>query len=190
IAGHNDVIGGSVATRNVKLDESLKFLQRSVGAILSPDECYRAIQGVKTLKVRWEAVSRSAQKIAEELCGHQKISRVLYPGLDSHPTHDIAKKQIKNGFGAVISFEISSGYRAQLKEFVCEVQSGGIVTYGESLASPESLLAHPATMSHGSLTSDEREALGISEGFFRLSVGLESADDIIETLRGGLRKLS
>ncbi|MDE1847027.1 MAG: PLP-dependent transferase, partial [Candidatus Micrarchaeota archaeon] len=98
IAGHNDVIGGSVATRNVKLDESLKFLQRSVGAILSPDECYRAIQGVKTLKVRWEAVSRSAQKIAEELCGHQKISRVLYPGLDSHPTHDIAKKQIKNGF--------------------------------------------------------------------------------------------
>ncbi|MDE1846299.1 MAG: PLP-dependent transferase [Candidatus Micrarchaeota archaeon] len=189
IAGHNDVIGGAVATRNEKLDTELKFLQRAVGAILSPDECYRAIQGSKTLSVRWEAMSKNAKKVAEYLSGNKKMKRTLYPGLESHPTHEIAKRQIKNGFGAVVSFEIAPEYVNSLRQFVKEVQRKGIITYGESLASPETLIAYPSTMSHGSLTEQEREKLGISRTFFRLSVGLESPEDVIVELERGLKRL-
>ena len=189
IAGHNDVIGGVVATRNEKLDEDLKFLQRAIGAILSPDECYRAIQGSKTLALRWEAMSKNAQKVSEYLSGDSKITKVLYPGLESHPTHEIAKRQIRNGFGAVVSFEINPEYKKSLKGFVEEVQKNDIITYGESLASPETLLAYPATMSHGSLTEQERIELGITSTFFRLSVGLESVDDVINELARGLKRL-
>ncbi|MDE1870041.1 MAG: PLP-dependent transferase [Candidatus Micrarchaeota archaeon] len=189
IAGHNDVIGGVVATKDERLDSELKFLQRAVGAILSPDECYRAIQGSKTLGVRWEALSRNAKKVAEYLSGNKRITRVLYPGLESHPTHEIAKRQIKNGFGAVVSFEIESDRVNSLRHFVKEVQRKGIITYGESLASPETLLAYPATMSHGSLTEQERQRLGITRTFFRLSVGLENPEDVIAELERGLRRL-
>lgn len=189
IAGHNDVIGGVVATKNEKIDENLKFLQRSVGAILSPDECYRAIQGSKTLKVRWEALSKNAQKVAEYLLTHEKVTRVLYPGIKSHSTYEIAKRQMKNGFGAVVSFEIDKRYFADLGKFVREVQKDDVITYGESLASPETLLAYPKTMSHGSLTQEERARLGITDTFFRLSVGLEDPQDVIEALDLGLAKL-
>ncbi|MDE1825133.1 MAG: PLP-dependent transferase [Candidatus Micrarchaeota archaeon] len=182
-------MGGVVATKNKKLDDDLKFLQRAVGAILSPDECYRAIQGSKTLAIRWEAMSRSALKVAGYLSSHGKIKKVLYPGLDSHPTHKIAKRQLKNGFGAVVSFEINPEYRSSLRDFVKAAQRNKVIAYGESLASPETLLAYPATMSHGSLTEQERENLGVSPTFFRLSVGLESAEDVIHELELGLKRL-
>lgn len=189
LAGHNDVLGGAVITRDVRLFEKLSLLQRTVGPVLSPDECYRAIQGIKTLELRWRRVSQTAQKVAQALERNPQISRVLYPGLSSHQGHEIAQRQMRKGFGGVISFELVPAFQDNLKSFVDEVQKRGIITYGESLASPETLLAYPYTMSHGSLSAEEKQALGISPTFFRLSVGFEAPEDIIAELERGLKLL-
>lgn len=186
IAGHNDVIAGAVITTNKELHEQLKFMQRTVGAILSPDECYRVIQEAKTLTLRWKRVSESAQKIALYLSRHPKIKRVLYPGLSSHPQHRIAKRQMKNGFGAVISFETKATNLRKLKDFVGRATENGLIVYGESLASPETILAYPPLMSHKSLPKEDRLSLGISDSFFRFSVGFEDSADIINALEKGL----
>ncbi|OHA27072.1 MAG: hypothetical protein A3C06_01060 [Candidatus Taylorbacteria bacterium RIFCSPHIGHO2_02_FULL_46_13] len=189
IAGHNDVIAGAVITKNKELHEKLKFMQKTVGAILSPDECYRVIQEAKTLTLRWKRVSKSAQKIALFLSRHAKIKRVLYPGLSSHPEHRVAKRQMKNGFGAVISFETKTSSLAKLKSCVEKVTENGLIVYGESLASPETILAYPPLMSHKSLSKKDRLSLGISDSFFRFSVGFEDPDDLIRELERGLRRL-
>ncbi len=186
LAGHNDVLGGAVITRDLRLFEKLSLLQRTVGPILSPDECYRAIQGIKTLHLRWKRISESAMTIASFLQQHPLISRVCYPGLASHSGHSMAAKQMHNGFGGVISFELAHSASPNLKAFVDEIQKRGIITYGESLASPETLLAYPYTMSHGSLSDDEKRFLGISPTFFRLSIGFEAPEDIIIELKRGL----
>jgi cystathionine beta-lyase/cystathionine gamma-synthase len=186
-AGHNDVIAGAIITKNKKLHEKLQFLQRTVGAILSPDECYRVIQGVKTLDLRWRRVSNSAQKIAEFLETQTKIKKVFYPGLKKHPNHKIAVKQMKNGFGAVVSFELKENKFNNLKKFVNTLTKDDIIIYGESLASPESILAYPKLMSHGSLSAEDRKFLGISDSFFRFSVGFEEVEDIIEKFKEALR---
>lgn len=190
LAGHNDVLGGAVITRDVRLFEKLSLLQRTVGSVLSPDECYRAIQGIKTLALRWQRVSQSALKVAQALALDSRISRVCYPGIPSHRGHDTAKRQMHNGFGGVISFELASTFSNNFKSFVDEVQKRGIITYGESLASPETLLAYPYTMSHGSLSAEEKRSLGISPTFFRLSVGFEAPEDIITELDRGLALLA
>src|SRR3989338_2368463 len=156
------------------------------GAEVSPDECYRAIQGIKTLSIRWQRMSESALKIAKFLGNHKKIRRILYPGLENHQGHKIAKKQMKNGFGAVISFELIPNSEKEIKKFVDKIQENGLIIYGESLASPETLLAYPYTMSHGALSPEEKEKIGITKSFFRLSIGLENADDLIKELKAGL----
>lgn len=189
IAGHNDVIAGAVITKNKELHEQMKFMQKTVGAILSPDECYRVIQEIKTLNLRWERVSESAQRVVEYLSKHSKIKRVLYPGLSSHPHHRVAKRQMKNGFGAVVSFEIKESKLAKLRSFVEEATKNGLIIYGESLASPESILAYPPLMSHRSLPKEERLSLGISDSFFRFSIGFEDPTDIIRELERGLKSL-
>jgi len=178
-AGHNDVIGGAIVTKSKQLDEKLRFLQRAIGAILSPDECYRVIQGMKTLELRWKKSSDNALVLARYLSKNEKVKRVLYPGLVTHPTHAIAKRQMKNGFGAVVSFELHCQDRKKIKRFVDEIQKNDLVLYGESLASPETILAYPPLMSHGSVPKDVREKLGITDGFFRLSLGFEDSEDII-----------
>lgn len=180
--GHNDVIGGAIVTKDDELDARLRWLQWSVGATLSPDECYRVIQELKTLNLRWNRVSASAQEIAEYLQKKDDIAKVYYPGLASHELHDLAAKQMKNGFGAAISFRLRVNDRKTLKKFVDECQQSGVIVFAESLASPETILAHPATMSHRSLTPDRRKQLGITDGFFRLSVGFEDPVDIIAAL--------
>lgn len=185
LAGHNDVIGGAIVTSDERLHGELKFLQRTVGAVLSPDECYRAIQGIKTLALRWRAASGNAQAVAEHLSRHPKIKSILYPGLKNHPTGEVAARQMKGGFGAVLSFEIDTG-EGNLKAFVEKAQESGVLTYGESLASPETLLSYPYAMSHGYLSEEKKVELGISKTFFRLSCGLESAKDIIEALDSAL----
>ncbi len=191
ISGHNDMIGGAIITRDAKLHERLKFLQKTVGAILSPDECYRAIQGIKTLHLRWDYVSKSALEVAHYFENHEKIARILYPGLLSHPSHNIAQKQMKNGYGGVLSFELAPiKDEGMLKAFIDAVQERNIITYGESLASPETLLAYPCTMSHGSLSEQEKETCGISRRFFRLSLGFESPRDVIANLKQGLQIIS
>ncbi|MDP3882265.1 MAG: PLP-dependent transferase [Nanoarchaeota archaeon] len=186
LSGHNDVLGGALITKDLALYERLKLLQKAVGAVLSPDECYRAIQGIKTLSIRWQRMSESALKIAQFLESHSKIKKVLYPGLENHKGHEIAKNQMRNGFGGVVSFELISSTHEKLKQFVDKIQENGIIIYGESLASPETLLAYPYTMSHGALPAEVKEKLGITRSFFRLSIGLENADDLIKELEAGL----
>lgn len=186
IAGHNDVLAGAAITRNPKVAEKLGFLQKTVGAILSPDECYRVLQGVKTLELRYRRVSETAQKVAEFLSTQNAIGRVLYPGLPSHPGYEIAKKQMTAGCGGVISFETKTTDLVALKKFVTALTDSGIIIYGESLASPETILAYPPLMSHKSLPKDVRQSLGIGDGFFRLSVGFEDPQDIIKSIENAL----
>lgn len=188
-AGHNDVLAGAIITKNKVLHAELQFLQRTFGAILSPDECYRVIQGIKTLELRWGRVSGTAQKVAEYLSAHPRVRTVLYPGLPGHPGHLVSKKQFKGGFGAVVSFVLKTDLPHAIKKFVEGTERSGIIIYGESLASPESILAYPAFMSHKALPKEEREALGITDSFFRFSVGFEDAADIIAGLEDGFRAI-
>jgi len=181
-SGHNDAIGGAIVTKNQALYDRLCWLQWSVGAVLSPDECYRIIQGLKTLEMRWARSSESAQIVSEYLQKHQQIQQVYYPGLTSHPGHEIIKKQMKNGFGSALAFDTLSDDLSLIGKFVNSLQDSRLVVFGESLASPETILAHPATMSHRSLTQDHRDDLEINNNFFRLSLGFEDPADIIRAL--------
>lgn len=187
IAGHNDVIGGAVITRNEKLHEKLLFLDKTIGAILSPDECYRVLQEVKTLDLRWKRTSETALKVAEFLQKQPQIEKVLYPGLPSHPGYEIAKKQSSGGFGAALSFVVKN--TSNLKKFVDTLRENSPIIYGESLASPETILAYPPLMSHKSIPKEIRESLGITDGFFRLSVGFEDPEDIIRGFEVALKVL-
>jgi cystathionine beta-lyase/cystathionine gamma-synthase len=193
IAGHNDVIGGAIITKNKKLHEKLVFLHKTLGAILSPDECYRVLQEVKTLELRWRRVSETALEVARFLEKQQrttgKIERVLYPGLPSHPGHVIAKRQTEGGYGAVISFILKKKDHTTLKKFVDTIRKHSPIVYAESLASPETIIAYPPLMSHKSIPKEIRESLGIDDGFFRLSVGFEDPADIIRGLQCGLKSL-
>lgn len=186
-AGHNDVIGGAIITKNQELHDRLVWLQWSVGALLSPDECYRVIQELKTLELRWNRVSNTAQSVAEYLDGNSHILKVYYPGLKHHKGHDIISKQMKNGFGSALSFDLRSEDINEVGQFVGKLQDSGLIVLAESLSSPESILAHPATMSHGSLTQKQRDDLGIGDNFFRLSVGFEDPNDIINAIEVALR---
>jgi cystathionine beta-lyase/cystathionine gamma-synthase len=185
-AGHNDVIGGAIVTKNSTLYERLCWLQWSVGAVLSPDECYRVIQELKTLELRWARVSQSAQTVAGYLQKHRQIQKVYYPGLASHPGHEIIKKQMKHGFGSALSFDLKCEDLSLIRQFVDNLQDSGLVVFAESLSSPETILAHPATMSHRSLTQAQRDGLGIGSNFFRLSIGFEDPADIIKALGDAL----
>lgn len=184
--GHNDVIGGAIVTKNNDLHDKLCWLQWTVGAVLSPDECYRVIQELKTLELRWARASQTAQQVAEYLQSHSHVQKVYYPGLPTHPGHEIIKKQMKNGFGATLSFDLKSGDLKLIRRFVDHLQDSRLVVFGESLASPETILAHPATMSHRALTKAQRDSLGIGDNFFRLSLGFEDPDDIIQALEQAL----
>lgn len=189
IAGHNDIIGGAIITKNIKLHQQLVFLHRTLGAILSPDECYRVLQEVKTLELRWKRASESALEIAKFLKKSDQIEKVLYPGLSSHPGHAIAKRQSKGGYGAVISFVLKDKYNSKLKNFVDSLREHSPVIYGESLASPETIISYPPLMSHKSIPREIRESLGITDGFFRLSVGFENPKDIIFGLNRALKAI-
>lgn len=185
-AGHNDVIGGAIVTKNKALHDRLVWLQWSVGAVLSPDECYRTIQELKTLEMRWQRVSQSAQTIAEYLYDHDAINTVYYPGLKTHKGHAVAAQQMKHGFGATLGFEVCTNQYERVQKFVSRLQSTGLIVFGESLASPETILAHPATMSHRSLTQEQRDERDIKNSFFRLSVGFEDPQDIAGALEYAL----
>ncbi|HMH31305.1 MAG TPA: aminotransferase class I/II-fold pyridoxal phosphate-dependent enzyme [Methylomirabilota bacterium] len=186
-AGHNDVIGGAIVTKNEKLHEKLCWLQWTVGAILSPDECYRVIQELKTLELRWKRVSQTAQTVAEHLQKQSQIKKVYYPGLVDHPGHEIIKKQMKNGFGCALSFDLKSSDLSLIRQFVDRLQNSQLVVFAESLSSPETILAHPASMSHRSLTQKQRDDLGIGDSFFRLSVGFEDPADLIRVIGQALQ---
>ncbi len=176
--GHADVVGGAIVTRDDGAHfQKLKFLQNAMGAVSSPMDCFLTLRGLRTLVVRMERHEQNAMKIATWLGTRKEVSKVIYPGLESHPGHAIAKKQMK-GFGGMISFELAGGLAAskrlleRTKIFLC----------AESLGGFESLIEHPAIMTHASVEPEKRRALGITDGLVRLSVGIENADDLIADL--------
>lgn len=184
IGGHSDVIGGVVVVNdNKEVSDRLKFLQNATGGILGPFDSFLALRGVKTLDVRMERHCASAMKIAEWLAKHKKIDKVYYPGLTSHPQHDLAKKQMA-AFGGMITAIVKGDIESSRRMLsACKV-----FTLAESLGGVESLIEHPAIMTHASVPKDQREKLGISDGLIRLSVGIESTDDLIADLDEALAK--
>jgi len=189
INGHSDVIGGIVIVKSEKIAERLKFLQNAVGAVPSPFDCWLILRSTKTLHLRMQQHNRSALKIAEYLSKHPKVERVLYPGLTSHPQHELAKKQQLDpygqpGFGGMISFEMGSWqYGKALLESV------KLFSLAESLGGVESLISHPASMTHASVPPEERQRIGLTDGLVRISVGVEAVTDLIEDLERALAKV-
>ena len=177
INGHSDMVGGIVAVRDDGLAEQLAYLQNSIGSVAGPFDSFLALRGVKTLDVRMERHCKSSLRIAEWLEGHPNVERVLYPGLSSHPQHELAKKQMP-GYGGIVTFFIK-GDLEDARRFLetCEVFS-----LAESLGGVESLVDHPGIMTHASVPAEERAKLGISDTLIRLSVGIEDVDDLIADL--------
>ncbi len=170
--GHSDVVAGvAVVGDNAELADGMKFLQNAVGSVLGPFDSFLALRGVKTLALRMQRACDSALEIARWLEQHPAIERVIYPGLESHPQHDLARRQMTGGFGGVISAEVRGGL-APARRMLERTQ---LFTLAESLGGVESLIEHPAIMTHASIPADQRAALGISDGLIRLSVGIEFA---------------
>ena len=185
INGHGDVIAGLVIT-NKELADQIRFvgLKDMTGAVLGPQDAYYIIRGMKTFEIRMERHCKNAKKVVEFLNKHSKIERVYYPGLETHPGHEIAKKQMKD-FGAMISFELKGGFEAG-KTLLNNLK---LCSLAVSLGDTETLIQHPASMTHSPYTKEEREAAGITDGLVRLSVGLENVEDIIADLEQGLEKI-
>ncbi len=177
LGGHSDVIGGAVVTADDELHERLAFLQNAAGAVPGPLDCFLTLRGIKTLAIRMEAHSRNAQAVAEMLRDHPHVERVFYPGLPSHPGHDVATRQM-SGFGGMVSFEMATEEQALT---VCRRTE--LFTLAESLGGVESLIEHPGRMTHLSVAGS---ALAVSPTLVRLSVGIEHVDDLIEDLRQAL----
>jgi cystathionine beta-lyase/cystathionine gamma-synthase len=178
--GHSDGIGGALVCTTAEQAEKLAFVQKAVGAILSPFECWLVLRGIKTLAVRMKQHDESGRVIAEFLSGHRKVKKVFYPGLKSHPQHELACRQM-SGFGALITFE--TGSLANAKRLLKKVR---VCTLGESLGGVETLISHPATMTHAAIGAAGRKAIGLTDGMVRISVGVEDADDLIADLEQAL----
>jgi len=174
--GHSDSVGGFVALNDEKDAEWIKFVQNSIGAILSPFDSFLVLRGTKTLAVRMEVHDKNGRIVANFLTEHPGVKKVYYPGLASHPQHELAKRQ-QRGFGGMVSFETGSLDNAKKV-----LESVKLCTLGESLGGVESLISHPATMTHASVPEVTRNALGITDGLVRISVGIEDVEDIIEDL--------
>lgn len=174
--GHSDGLGGVVICTKHEQAEKLAFLQKCAGAILSPFECWLILRGVKTLAVRMEQHNRSGRKVADYLSTHKKVQRVFYPGLSDHPQHELAKRQM-SGFGSMITFE--TGSLANANKMLRKVR---VCCLAESLGGVETLISHPATMTHAGVGEEVRRKIGITDGMVRISVGIEDVDDILGDL--------
>ena len=178
--GHSDSVGGVAIAKSAEHVEWLGFVQNSSGAILSPFDSWLVLRGIKTLAVRMDRHETNSREVARFLSEHPKVRRVYYPGLPDHPQHDLARRQMK-GFGAMISFDLGSFDAAQA--LLSRVR---ICSLGESLGGVETLISHPATMTHGSIPESDRETLGIRMGLVRISVGIEDVEDIVADLARAL----
>ncbi|MGH9377758.1 MAG: cystathionine gamma-synthase [Terriglobia bacterium] len=181
--GHSDGVGGAVILKDDALAERVKFLQNAAGAVLAPFECWLILRGVKTLSVRMRQHHANGFAVAQHLEAHPKVKRVHYPGLASHPQHEIARRQM-SGFGGMISFETGS-----LENARTVLKSVRLCSLAESLGGVETLISHPATMTHASVPPEERSRLGITDGLVRISVGIEDVEDIIADLDQALAKV-
>jgi len=183
LGGHSDVIGGIVVTNDEKLGDDIHFILNSVGGVLGPNDSFLIQRGIKTLGVRMEAHQKNAEKIVKFLENHELVQKVYYPGLESHPNHDVAKEQMY-GFGAMISFELQEGLSSE--KFV---ENLNVITLAESLGAVESLVEIPSLMTHGSIPKADREKAGIKDELIRLSVGIEDIDDLLEDLNNALNTI-
>jgi cystathionine gamma-lyase len=180
--GHSDVIGGIVATSDDSMAEGLRFMQKAAGAVPGPFDAWLVLRGTKTLHVRMEAHNRNGQRVAEFLAAQPSIEAVHYPGLPSHPQHELAKRQM-SGYTGMVSVELGSLERA--RRFV---ENTRLFALAESLGGVESLIGHPAIMTHASVPQEMRARMGVSDGLVRLSVGIEDIDDLLEDLEAALRR--
>lgn len=183
LGGHSDVVAGALVTKTEELGEKLHFAQFATGGTLGPNDSYLVLRGIKTLHLRMQRHSENGQKVAEYLENHPKVERVYYPGLESHPYHEIAKKQMHDGFGGMVTFTFKSGKKEDSIKFLEKVK---VFTLAESLGGVESLANHPAIMTHASVPEETRKVLGITDDMVRLSVGVEDGEDLIKDLEQAL----
>jgi cystathionine beta-lyase/cystathionine gamma-synthase len=181
--GHSDGVGGAVILNDPATAERLKFLQNAAGAVLGPFDSWLVLRGVKTLAVRMRQHNENGIAMAKFLAGHPKVRRVHYPGLPTHPQHELAKKQMK-GFGGMLSFETGS-----LENAKTVLKSVRLCSLAESLGGVETLISHPASMTHASVPAEDRARIGITDGLVRISVGIEDSDDLIADLEQALAKI-
>ncbi len=185
INGHSDVVMGAVITKKASLGKQIKFIQNASGAIPGPQDCFLTLRGIKTLHLRVERACQNAKQIAKYLATHKKIKNVYYPGFKTHPGHKIATSQMRD-FGAMVSFDFKTNTFAQAKKVLSNTK---LFTLAESLGGVESLIGHPATMTHASIPKEERAKIKLTDSLIRLSVGIENVDDLIADLDRTLSKL-
>ncbi|TMQ54282.1 MAG: PLP-dependent transferase [Candidatus Eisenbacteria bacterium] len=181
--GHSDMVGGIVISSDPAASERLQFVQNAAGAVPGPFDCWLCLRGIKTLALRMERHNQSALAIAEWLAGQSKLKKVFYPGLKNHPGHELHKRQA-SGFGGMIAFETGS-----IERGAAFLRATRLFALAESLGGVESLISHPATMTHASVPKSERESVGLTDGLVRISVGIEDLDDLIRDLEGALAAL-
>ena len=182
LGGHSDVVHGAVIVKNRKLADELRFIQNAVGAIPGPQDCFLVLRGIKTLHLRVERACKNAEKIAKYLKRHPKVANVYYPGFQSHPNHAVAKKQMRH-FGGMVSFDLKSDTTNDANKVMSNTH---LFTLAESLGGVESLIGHPATMTHASIPRKERMKVGLTDSLIRLSVGIEDVSDLLKDLEKAL----
>jgi cystathionine gamma-lyase len=182
LGGHSDLVHGCVMTSDEEIAEQLYFLQNSVGAVPGPQDCFLLLRGIKTLHLRVQRACENAKAIAEFLQAHPKVDKIYYPGFESHNGHEIAKKQMR-GFGGMVTFNLKEDTFEAAAKVMGNVH---YFTCAESLGGVESLIGHPATMTHGSIPREQRLAIGLTDSLIRLSVGVEDIEDLIEDLKTAL----
>lgn len=183
LGGHSDVVAGALVVKDAELAEKVHFQLFAGGGILGPQDSYLVLRGIKTLHVRMQRHCENGKKVVEFLENHPKIGTIYYPGLTSHPNHEVAKKQMRD-FGGMVSFTFKSGDAQEAVKFLESVR---VFTLAESLGGVESLANHPATMTHASIPADKRAANGITDDLVRLSVGIEDIDDLLADLENALK---
>lgn len=184
LGGHSDVVAGCVVVNDAHLAERLRFLQNAVGAVLSPFDSFQVLKGIKTLSLRMKEHEKNAKKIVNFLLKQKKVKKIYYPGLPTHPGHRIAQKQM-SGFGAIISFELDG----EINDAIRFLQSLKLISIAESLGAVESLMEHPASMTHASIPKEDREKIGLTDTLIRFSVGIEDVEDLITDLGHALGKV-
>lgn len=185
LGGHSDVVLGAVIVKDPAVAEQLAFLQNAVGAVPGPQDCFLVLRGIKTLHVRVERACKNAKKVAKFLQGHPKVANAYYPGFKDHPHHEIAKKQMRS-FGAMVSFDLQ---KDTFEDAIRVLSATEVFTLAESLGGVESLIGHPASMTHASIPREERLKVGLTDSLIRLSIGIEDVHDLIDDLERALVEL-
>ena len=185
LGGHSDVIHGAVIVKNKKTAEALRFIQNAAGAVPGPQDCFLILRGIKTLHLRVERACKNAKKIAKFLLSHPKVNNVYYPGFKDHPNHKVAKAQLDD-FGGMVSFDL---VQDDFKVATKVMSNTKLFSLAESLGGVESLIGHPASMTHASIPKKERLKVGLTDSLIRLSVGVEDVEDLIDDLENALTKI-